>query len=138
VKSHNVPPAPLAPAFEISAADQDELNLWLQRSHELYAVASSQGDIKTGLTAIQTAIRALTGLVRQKERAAKKAAAAATITETADSVDDLDTVVRTHLHEQAQAGYCFHCGNKVGSNGFAADPGPGSFPRQLEKVMFND
>jgi hypothetical protein len=134
MKSRMSPPSEFVETPALDQADSDELHLWLQRANELFGIAAEQGDVKTGLTAITTAIKALTGLVKQKDRAAKQAARAVS-TGGGDSIDDLDAVVEKYLIEVKAAGHCFACGNKVGANGFAANPQPNTFPAILGELI---
>jgi hypothetical protein len=94
MKSRMNPPAEFTETPVLDQADSDELHLWLQRANELFGIAAEQGDVKTGLTAITTAIKALTGLVKQKDRAAKQAAKTVS-TNQGDSVDEIDNIVHT-------------------------------------------
>jgi hypothetical protein len=127
VKSRENPPVDYEEIPVLDNAEIAELKKWLDRANELFELAATNGDMKSGLTAISTAVRAFDGLAKQKIRMTKRAVNAVPV---GDSVDEIDRIVHTYLSEVGRSGKCFHCGHPVGLDGFAA----GTFPALLEEL----
>jgi hypothetical protein len=131
MKSRENPPMDYEEIPVLDDAEIADLKKWLDRANELFELAATNGDMKSGLTAISTAVRAFDGLAKQKIRMTKRAVSQAP---TGDSVDDIDRIVSTYLSDVALRGKCFHCGAAVGANGFAENPQPGTFPALIEEL----
>jgi hypothetical protein len=95
-----------------SDAGSTEISKWLGRAESTFLVAQSNGDARSAVSAISTAVRALTSLHKQMEREEEKQAGADD--PNALTIEKLDKAVNEYANRiENERGVCFRCGQPL-------------------------
>jgi len=100
------------PALDLTAdAGSAEIQKWLQRAEDTYLVAQSNGDAKSAVSAISTAVRGLTQLAKQIEKELEQQKAAGKPGETPMTIENLDKLIdECAAQVENERGLCLYCG----------------------------
>src|ERR1017187_145659 len=109
----------------------DQLERWLARADEVWATASINGDVRSQVSALSAAVRALQSAQRHEAKRAEqdeKQNSAGQL-----QVDHLDQIVEQYL-ETCGDTKCFRCGAPNIGGRYVGTPEPGTFPALVSQL----